>query len=162
MTADFSHVLWIGGSTDAGKTSVARALAEKYGWQEYHYDRYDRLEWPGHCARIDPIRRPSLFATRDRTRDAAWVQTTPEEMARERLRALPAVPPIVAEGYGFLPELVRPLLSSPYPAIRLVSTEAFKRASYERRGKGKFGDTSDPERARPAPRRPPRNARFLP
>lgn len=162
MQTDLSQVVWIGGSTDAGKTSVARMLAAKHGWQEYHYDRFDRLEWPGHWARIDPIRHPHLDAARGKTRDAAWVETTLEEMVAEwlrstperfaltleDLRALPATPPIVAEGYGFLPDLVRPLLSSPRQAIWLVSTEAFKRASYERRGKGRFADTSDPERAR--------------
>jgi hypothetical protein len=34
-----ARVLWIGGATDAGKTSVARALAARHGWQSYHYDR---------------------------------------------------------------------------------------------------------------------------
>ena len=37
-----THVLWIGGAPDAGKTSVALALAEKYGLQfyleEHHVD----------------------------------------------------------------------------------------------------------------------------
>lgn len=162
MKSDLAHVLWIGGSTDAGKTTVSRVLATTHGWQEYHYDRFDRLEWPGHWARIDATRHPHLNAMRGKTRDASWVETMPEEMVAdwlrstperfalslEDLRAMPTSPPIVAEGYGFLPDLVLPMLSSPHQAIWLVSTEAFKRASYERRGKGRFADTSDPERAR--------------
>lgn len=157
-----AHVLWIGGSTDAGKTSVAQALAAKHGWQKYHYDRYDRFEPPGHWSRIDPARHPHLHAERARSLDDRWVKTTPEEMVAEWLRttperfqmtledllALPPAPPIVAEGYGFLPDLVLPLLSSTRQAIWLVSTEEFKRASYARRGKGRFSDTSDPARAR--------------
>ncbi len=162
MKERLAHVLWIGGSTDAGKTSVARALAEKHAWQEYHYDRFDRFEPPGHWARIDPTRHPHLHAQRDVNLDDRWVNTTPAEMVAdwllstperfdltlEDLRALPPAPPIVAEGYGFLPDLVLPLLSSKRQAIWLVSTEQFKRASYERRGKGRFAGTSDPERAR--------------
>lgn len=162
MKTALPYVLWIGGSTDAGKTSVAMALAKKRGWQEYHYDRYDRLELPGHWARIDPTRHPRMHADLARSRDDGWVKTTPQEMVArwlltaperfdftiEDLRALPSAPPIVAEGYGFLPELVLPLLSSTRQAIWLVSSEEFKRASYQRRAKGHFADTSDPERAR--------------
>jgi hypothetical protein len=162
VNRDLAHVLWIGGATDAGKTSVAEALAARHGWQVYHYDRFDRLEPPGHWARIDPERHPNLLVARGKRRDEAWVDTTPEQMVAEwlrttperfdltleDLRARPAVPPIVAEGYGFLPELVRPLLATTRQAIWLVSTEEFKRASYARRGKGRFADTRDPERAR--------------
>lgn len=55
----------------------------------------------------------------------------------------------MAEGYGFSPDLVLPLLTSTRQAIWLVSNEEFKRASYERRGKGtSFADTRDPVRAR--------------
>jgi hypothetical protein len=162
VKAELAQVLWIGGSTDAGKTSVAQALAARHGWQAYHYDRFDRFEPPGHWARIDPRRHPHLHAERGRSRDQWWVETTPEAMVEtwlrttperfaltlEDLRALPPAPPIVAEGYGFLPDLVLPWLSSPHQAIWLVSTETFKRASYDRRGKGRFADTSDPARAR--------------
>jgi 2-phosphoglycerate kinase len=162
LKSALSHVLWIGGSTDAGKTSVARALAEKYGLQAYHYDLYDRTMPPGHWARIDPKRHPHMHASPVDDRDWMWVDTTPEELVErwqqtnperfqlvlEDLLALPTTPPIVAEGYGFAPDLVQPLLSSPYQAIWLISTEAFKRATYERRGKGAFTDTRDPERAR--------------
>jgi hypothetical protein len=158
-----AHVLWIGGATDAGKTSIAQALAARHGLQAYHYDRLDRFEPPGHWARVDPARHPHMRASMQRSRDDAWVLTTPEQLAAawlrstperfsltlEDLQALPPTPPIVAEGYGLLPELVAPLLGSPHQAIWLVPSEAFKRASHARRGKGAFlADTSDPERAR--------------
>lgn len=51
------------------------------------------------------------------------------------LLGLPKDQPILAEGFGFLPELVHPLLSNPQQAIWLVPTESFKRDSMERRGK---------------------------
>ena len=154
---------WIGGPTDAGKTSIARALAEWYGLQAYHYDHLDRLEAPGHWGRVDPARQPHMHAALGRSRDEGWVQTTPEAMVErwqrtaaerfqltlEDLLALPTAPPIVAEGYGFLPELVAPLLTSPRQAIWLLPTESFRLASRARRAKGTFwADTSDPERAR--------------
>ncbi len=162
LGAALTHVLWIGGATDSGKTSVARALAGKYGLQEYHYDAYDREEPPGHWARADAARHPHMRATPTRDRDWMWVRTTPEELVErwllttperfqltlEDLLALPPAPPILAEGYGFTPDLVSPLLSSTRQAVWLVSTEEFKRATYERRGKGAFADTSDPKLAR--------------
>lgn len=161
LRAALSHVRWIGGATDSGKTSVARALAQRHGLQAYHLDLYDREEPPGHWSRTDPVRHPHMHAAPTRDRDWMWVHTTPEalverwhrttperlQLALEDLLALPAAPPIVAEGYGFTPDLVAPLLAAPRQAIWLVSTEAFKRPIYARRGKGGL-NTSDPERAR--------------
>ena len=158
----FAHVVWIGGAPDSGKTSVARALATTYSLQVYHYDQLDRLEWPGHWARIDPVRHPAMHRSPVRDRDGMWVDTTPEDLVacwlqttperfqltQEDLRELPSVPPLVAEGYGFTPDLVLPLLRSARQAIWLVPTAEFKRATYDRRGKGTFADTRDPVRAR--------------
>ncbi len=160
LREQLSHVLWVGGATDSGKTSVANALVERHGWQAYHYDLFDRLELPGHWARIDPDRHPWMHGM-DLDPEAQWVNTTPEqlveswlgstrerfEMTIEDLLEMPGDLPIVADGYGFLPALVAPLLSAPGQAIWLVSTEEFKRASYARRNKGNW-QVSDPERAR--------------
>ena len=91
-----------------------------------------------------------------------WVNTTPDQLVErwlswaperfqlviEDLLALPVRPRVIADGYSFTPDLVAPLLSSPRQALWLISTEEFKRASYERRGKGAFTDTSDASRAR--------------
>jgi hypothetical protein len=162
LKAALAHVLWIGGATESGKTSVARALAEQHGLQEYHFDLYDRTHPPGHWARIDPARHPHMQATRVDDPDWMWVDTSPAELVErwmgtaperfqltvEDLLALPAERPIVAEGYGFTPALVRPLLTSTTQAMWLVSTDDFKRATYARRGKGAFANTRDPARAR--------------
>ncbi len=40
MTA-LERVLWIGGGTGGGKSSIAIALAEKYGLERYNYDWHD-------------------------------------------------------------------------------------------------------------------------
>ena len=54
----------------------------------------------------------------------------------------------MAEGFGFTPEILSPILSSKGQAIWLVPTEEFKWASMKRRNKPSFKDkVSDPERA---------------
>jgi hypothetical protein len=94
---------------------------------------------------------------------ALWIERDPEEMARatiaswsercelavEDLLALPAEPPLIAEGPGFFPERIAPLLATPEAAVWLVPTEAFKHASVERRNKpSAAGLTPDPALAR--------------
>src|SRR5688572_13984829 len=84
-----AHVLWIGGATDSGKTSVARSLAQQHGLRAYHYDQYDREAPPGHWSRADPVRHPHMHATPTRDRDWMWVHTTPEELVARWLRTTP-------------------------------------------------------------------------
>jgi len=55
---------------------------------------------------------------------------------------------VLAEGFGFTPELLSPVLSNKRQAIWLVPTEEFKRESMKRRNKPSFRDqVSNPERA---------------
>jgi len=161
MTQDLrralSHVRWIGGATDAGKTTVARILAERHGFQIYHYDPRD-LPHHRRLAQTNPEYRAALEASMDER----WVYPEPEELVQRALRvmqdrfplvveellALPRRPTILAEGFGFMPEHIVPVLSSSRQAIWLVPTESFKLASMKRRKKPSFaGKTSDPERA---------------
>ena len=161
-----AHVLWIGGPPDSGKTTVAHLLADKYGLQVYHFDRREM----DHIRRADPARHPALHALGASLRElderewveAHWMRRPVAEQARgaiaswtervglavEDLLALPADRPIVAEGPGFFPEAILPLLASPRQAIWLVPSEAFKRASHARRGKSGWRvELSDRERA---------------
>jgi hypothetical protein len=152
-----SHVLWIGGATDAGKTTVARLLAERHRLQLYIYDRRDL---PHHerlaqrSAHYDAFLKASM--------DERWVHPEPEELVQRSLRsfrdrfplvvedllALPRERTILAEGFGLTPEIIHPILSNHRQAIWLVPTEAFKRASMRRRGKFRHQpNLSDPERA---------------
>src|SRR5439155_5930725 len=58
-------------------------------------------------------------------------------------------PPVLAEGWGFRPELVAPLLDSPRRAIFLVPSDDFQQRQLRelpRAGRVSF-PTSDPERA---------------
>jgi len=152
-----SHVLWIGGATDSGKSTLAQILAGRHQLQVYHYDRRD-LAHVEQLAQTHPEYRELLAAPLD----DRWVSPEPEELFRwllrsfrdrfplvmEDLAALPRERGIVAEGFGLLPEYLAPLLSCPAQALWLVPTEAFKEASMARRGKPSFGAlVSDPERA---------------
>jgi hypothetical protein len=152
------HVLWIGGAPDAGKSTVARVLAEQRGLQVYQLDAMVQ----SHEARLTLERQPEKFAFAAMSLDERWVLRTPEAMAEHVLRtgpeslalaiedllALPGTPPIVAEGPWFFPTDLAPLLSHPRQALWLVPSEGFKRASAARRDKPQSRhDTSDPERA---------------
>ena len=62
---------------------------------------------------------------------------------------MPQDRPVIVEGFGLLPELVHPVLSSPNQAIWFVPTETFKWDSMVRRNKPSFApQVSDPQKAR--------------
>jgi hypothetical protein len=65
------------------------------------------------------------------------------------LGELPSRPgaPVIIEGFGLLPDLVRPLMDDARQGLWIVPSEDFKRGSWLRRGKPSFRDKlSDPER----------------
>lgn len=153
-----SHMLWIGGAPDSGKTTAARRLAERYQWQTYHYDQHDRA----HHEQLAKTR-PEYRLFLDASLEDRWITPDPEALYQRMLRSfhdrfplliedllgLPGEPKIVVEGFGLLPELLAPLLHFPSQALWLVPTEAFKLASLERRNKPSWGrGVSDPERGR--------------
>lgn len=150
-------MLWIGGATDAGKSTVAQILAERHGLQVYNYDRRD-LAHHQQLAETDPQIRAFLEASLDEN----WVYPEPEALFQRTLEsfhyrfplvladlhALPSQLMIVAEGFGLTPELLAPLLTNPQQALWLVPTEQFKLESLARRNKPSFGSkVSDPQRA---------------
>jgi hypothetical protein len=154
-----AHVLWIGGATDAGKSSVAERLVQKYKLRLYSFDEQAENFWENHLSKM-PLTRS--YAWMAMAMDERWVSRSPETMAEEGLQitqenfpfaleellALPKEPLIVAEGFEFLPELVEPLISTPRQAIWFMPTETFRRDSFDRRGKTAFhANRSDPERA---------------
>jgi hypothetical protein len=158
-TRSLAHVLFLGGATDTGKTTLATLLAERHGLQTYYFDRHEMA----HFGRAEPLRQPALWAQHpDRMGpEQRWLGFTPEQMARDTLaswmercqlalddlRALPTSPPIIAEGPGFFPDCLAPLLNDPRQAVWLVPSEPFKRASVARRDKLHTVPLSDRNRA---------------
>jgi hypothetical protein len=154
-----SHVLWIGGGTGAGKSSVATALVRRYGLVRYDYDWHDARD---HTERTRPDRHPHRAAFLAMSLDERWVHPTPRDMAdnavgsfRDRfemviedLLALPRGQLVVADGFGLLPELIHPLAPNPRQAIFLLPTPEFRAGALEKRGWRTIDGTSDADRAR--------------
>jgi len=152
------NIYWIGGGTDAGKSTAARLLAARYNLTVYLYDRSDQA----HIEQL-AFNDPYYQAFLSQSLDERWVTPEAEALFQRLLRTFadrlplvlgdlrgfPAGQGIVAEGFGFLPEMIVPLLSRPNQAVWLVPTDDFKRESMERRGKPSFAAlVKDPQRAR--------------
>jgi hypothetical protein len=151
--------VWIGGGTSAGKTSIARELARRYGLTSYHVDQHEL----DHARRRDLRRHPAMEQWSARTLDETWVDLPVEELVeatlayrRERielivedLAALSAQATVVAEGFQLTPEAVAPLLESTRQAVWLLPTSSFRRETLLRRPHAWTAPnlTRDPERA---------------
>lgn len=137
------NTLWIGGGQWAGKSTVARILAHRYGITTYHYDYHDAR---GHDARRTVARLRRGAPPDPPEPDALWVDTTPEQMAADAqdhftdrfewtlddLRGLVSGRPILAEGWGLRPRLVAPIIDSPGRMIVMVPTPEFRREQVRR------------------------------
>ncbi|MCA2212532.1 AAA family ATPase [Jidongwangia harbinensis] len=152
-------VFWIGGGSGAGKSTVARRLAARYGLHLYATDDvmsdHARRSTAGDC--------PFLHEFMAMDMDERWLDRSPEVMLDtfhwfrgegfglivDDLLGLPAGTRVVVEGFRLLPRLVRPLLGGTGRAVWLLPTPAFRRDAFESRGSlwRIAGRTSDPERA---------------
>lgn len=152
-----SHILWIGGATDTGKSTIAARLTEKYDAQVYHYDRHD-LRHHEILAETSTKYLHFLHAPLDER----WIHQTPQSLFERTMESFnnrfPLVlqdyeqmekdRPIIAEGFGFTPQLIAPHLPDIGHAIWLVPSKSFKIESMQRRNKPSFRDqTSDPQKA---------------
>lgn len=146
---------WIGGPPDAGKSTVADALAKRFGLTVYHCDDSEQAHYP-------QLPDGSAYrALTDASPDERWVNRTAAAMFQRELGSFrerwPLVlkdlrnygdVPVVAEGFGLTPRLVA-TCAPPERALFLVPNGAFKANSFEHRGKPTGAkETRDPERAR--------------
>ncbi|HUP27751.1 MAG TPA: hypothetical protein VM409_04895 [Chloroflexia bacterium] len=139
---DLRHVVWIGGSPCAGKSSITRLLAAQYNLQTYSCDdHYDE-----HLGRAVPDRHPLMSNAAKMTWDEVWMRPIDVlverelefyreefELVIEDLLCMPRTTPIIAEGAALLPECVALLLSDLNQAIWVVPTEEFQLKEYSRR-----------------------------
>jgi hypothetical protein len=153
------RVYWIGGGPGGGKSTVARALAERYGLTVYATDDV----MADHARRSSAEEAPLLERFKAMDMDERWLTRPPQTMLEtfhwfqgecfqlivEDLSGLPAATPVVAEGFRLLPRLVQPLLADDRHAVWLLPTPRLRAAALERRGSAWTipGSTSDPERA---------------
>jgi 2-phosphoglycerate kinase len=153
-------VCWIGGGSGAGKSTVARRLADRYSLRLYSTDSVHS----DHIARTGRAEKPLANAFLAMDMDERWVNRSPDEMLRtfhwfhgeafnrivEDLLTMAEKPGrVLVEGFRLLPRLVAPLLSRRSQALWLIPSPEFRRAAFESRG---FTwviarRTNDPERA---------------
>lgn len=124
-----SHVLWVGGGPQAGKTTLSRLLAGKWDLKIYNLDWHSVREHgsrPSQAVaafqRLSMDERwavPSVDALLERS-IALWDGGFPLVLAD--LLALPRSRTVVAEGPGAFPWLVAPVIRSRRQAIFLVPT----------------------------------------
>jgi hypothetical protein len=155
-----SNVLWIGGTPQAGKTTLSRLLAGKYDLKIYnldwHHVREHRLRPGGAPEGWDQL-----------SMDERWVRPSPQALAAREiaswtarsglviqdLLALPQDRVIVAEGPSAFPWWVAPLLRSKRQAIFLIAAPEWRAAAIVRRYRddsstSAAAQTTDPSRAR--------------
>lgn len=160
LPARLRNVFWIGGGSGAGKSTIARRLADRYGWRLYATDDV----MPDHARRTTPEEAPHLHKFIAMDMDERWVNRTPVVMLEtfhwfqgegfglivEDLLRLPQEPYVIVEGFRLLPHLVKPLLAAPEHAVWLLPTPDFRQAAIESRsvpGQGFVWKTSDPAKA---------------
>jgi 2-phosphoglycerate kinase len=158
--ASLRHVYWIGGGSGAGKSTVARRLADRHGLRVYSTDDV----MAEHARRSTPETAPRLHAFIGMSMDERWVRRSPQlmletfhwfdgegfEMIVEDLLSLERESGIIVEGFRLLPRLVKPLLAAPSRAVWLLPAPEFRQTAFASRGRSAlaFVDrTSDPERA---------------
>lgn len=152
-------VVWIGGGSGAGKSVVARRLADEYGLQCYATDDV----MADHAARTNAVDSPQLAAFAAMDMDERWLHRSPATMLDtfhwfrgeafdlivDDILALPGDTGVIVEGFRLLPRLVQPLLTNRSQAVWLLPTADFRVAALQRRGSlTTIADqTNDPQRA---------------
>ena len=129
VRAALSHVLWIGGGPQAGKSTLSRLLAGKWDLKIYN------LDW--HAVREHDLRSsPAVAAFRRLSMDERWALPSPGELLERSiaiweegfalvlrdLLAMPRSRTIVAEGPAAFPWCVSRVIGSARQAIFLVPT----------------------------------------
>ncbi|MEU4467677.1 hypothetical protein AB0G20_29060 [Streptomyces sp. NPDC024017] len=154
------HVYWIGGGSGAGKSTIARRLADRHGWRLYATDDV----MADHARRTSAAEAPFLHEFMAMDMDERWVDRSPETMLEtfhwfrgeafglivEDLARIPPKTPVVVEGFRLLPHLVMPLLTEPGRAVWLLPTPEFRQVAFRSRAtpEGRFTQrTGDPGRA---------------
>jgi adenylate kinase family enzyme len=151
------HVIWIGGSTCAGKSTIAERMASQCGLAVYHVDEHEQE----HAERAKAEGLPGYERWLGMSLTERWAESPVDElvadtlaMSEERLPmilddAARAGEPVIVEGFQAYPWLVAPLLESPRQAVWLVCTPEFRRATHFARPHAWTmpSQTDDPERA---------------
>jgi hypothetical protein len=151
------RVLWMGGSTCAGKSTIADQIADRHGLSVYHVDHH---EGP-HAERASALSLPVYERWLAMTLTERWVLSSVDELVADTLAMSEERMPMIlediadiegrvlVEGFQIYPWLIAPLLDSPKAAVWLVCSPEFRRATHSSRPHGWTlpSQTDDPERA---------------
>lgn len=141
------HVRWLGGSACAGKTAVARRLADRHGVRTVHCDELfgrhaERADPERHAAfrRLMAVPAAELFARpvdrQARELEAFYedeMEMLVEDLLAEGADAGGGEELLLVEGAGLLPALVAPLLAHRDAGIWLLASGPFRRRHYRAR-----------------------------
>lgn len=136
------NIYWIGGSPCSGKSTIAEMMAERLGMEYFKLD--DLLEELITRAAESGAR--ACSAVLAMTPDETWMRAPREQcmeefaiyreifpLAAEKLSAVPSCRPIITEGAGWLPELVRGAGAERSHYFCLVPTRVFQMVEYSKR-----------------------------
>ena len=155
---DLAHIYWLGGSPCSGKSSISRRLARRSGLGLYSVDE----ALPGHLARLDPHRHPTLDAWVAASWDDRWLKPVEVLVAEayacyrehftlvlEDLLATPRETPLLVEGTALLPSDLAGLGIPARNAVWVVPTREFQNLQYSQRSwvNGILSECSQPETA---------------
>jgi hypothetical protein len=138
----FSHVIWVGGPADSGKTTLARRIAQMKAYQYYSCDQTG-AEHLQKLARTNTEYKKYV----ESVLSERWTGYTSVEIVEQSLKtgrevfqfvledikALPNNIPIIVEGVGLTPEIVRPVMTSAYQGIWLVPTKEIMEKSFRKK-----------------------------
>lgn len=160
LQEQLEHIYWIGGGSGAGKSTIARRIADQHGLRVYSSDDV----MADHARRSAPEDCPLLHEFMVMDMDQRWLERSPKIMFEtfhwfrgecfnliiEDVLSLPREPGVIVEGFRLLPRLVKPLLSESNRAVWLLPTPGFRQTVIESRGGstwGFLGKTTNPEKA---------------
>jgi hypothetical protein len=146
-----AHVRWIAGGTGAGKSTLTRALADRYDVIVYNGDLAER----DYASRCTAHGQPRLWALMHTSPAQKWNGRTAAEIYAsmpslhgetvgfviEDLLSLPTQRPVLVDDFRTLPRDVAPLLTWPEQAAFLLPTPQFRHNALGTR-------FADPARAR--------------
>ena len=143
-TEILKNVYWIGGSTGAAKSTIARRISEEYYFVLYDTDKTMRE----HGGRAEPGECPLFEAFCEMNMDERWANRSPQEMYEtfqwfhgeafrfiiDDLLEMAAGSRVIVEGFRLLPQLVRPWLVHSHQAVWLIATHEFRVKAFTERG----------------------------
>ena len=137
----FDTIYWIGGSACAGKSTLAKMYAEKYGFELYCCDdnfnehlKNITLNEPAMC-KVSKMNPNEAFVLRGIEEQlSVYIQSFKEDFSFViNDLAKKCKKPIVVEGNQLLPKLVSQYLNEKSKAIWIIPTEEFQREYYSKR-----------------------------